>query len=564
MSSDRKHMTSATTEFDVSVPMRDGTELKADIYRPAGEGPWPVLVQRTPYDKSSPMNVMMLDMYKALRRGYIVVYQDTRGRFESQGDWLPWAYERNDGYDTIEWAATIPGSNGKVGMVGASYTGHTQWAAAVTNPPHLAAIAPQVTWSAPEDGIFYRGGALEYGLNLWWSLVQSMSQYPKVTTGTDELLAKLGTTLGDYDRLADATYWELPAGAAPSLARTGQPDIGTERGLRDPDSIDKARVAGRYGDVTVPSLNVAGWFDVFLQGSLDNYVGARAAGLTSRLVVGPWEHTSGGTVTPGHVAGVNYGSASLAPGAYGTMTGVQMDWFDHYLAGKPASAAHESGVDIFVLGVNKWRHEDTWPLERAVATPYYLHADGTLSTTSPTEDAAVSEYNYDPADPTPTTGGSMILASSFPAGQLDQATVEARDDVLVFTSEPLAEDLEITGRVTASIFAATDGLSTDWVVRLCDVDENGRSLNVVDGIRRVQTEDGRIDENEVDMWSTSVVVLAGHRLRVQLTSSNFPRWDRNLNTGESSETATEMRAAHQTVHHSAKYPSCIMLPVIHA
>ena len=555
-------MSPATIEFDVPVPMRDGVVLRADIYRPAGEGPWPVLVQRTPYDKSSPMNTMMLDVYKALLRGFIVVYQDTRGHFKSEGEWLPWAYERTDGYDTVEWAATIPGSNGKVGMVGASYTGHTQWAAAVTNPPHLAAIAPQVTWSTPEDGIFYRGGALEYGLNLWWSLVQSMAQYPKVATSTDDLLAKLGTTMQDYDRLSETTYWELPSGAAPSLARTGQPDIGTERGLRDPESIDEARVAGRYGDVVVPSLNTTGWFDVFLQGALDNYVGAREAGLTSRLIVGPWEHTSGGTLTPGHVAGVNYGLASLAPGSDGTMTGVQLDWFDHFLAGKPADAAHESGVDYFVLGINEWRHADQWPLPQALATAFYLHPDGTLSTTPPTDAESTSTYTYDPADPVPTTGGTLVMAASFPAGQLDQTAVEARDDVLVYTSEPLTEDLEITGRVAASIFASTDGPSTDWVVRLCDVDEHGRSLNITDGITRAATESGRIDENEIDLWSTSIVIRAGHRLRVHVTSSNFPRWDRNLNTGEDPTTATTIRIAHQTIHHDTTRPSRIILPVI--
>ncbi|WP_037144085.1 CocE/NonD family hydrolase [Rhodococcoides fascians] len=557
-------MTSATMEFDVPVPMRDGTVLRADVYRPGGQGPWPVLVQRTPYDKQQPLQCVMLDVYLAVRRGYIVVQQDTRGRFKSEGEWLPFAFEREDGYDTVEWAASLPGSNGKVGMFGASYTGNTQWAAASTNPPHLAAIVPQFTWSTPEDGIFYRGGALEFGLNVEWSLIQALVQYPKVATDIDELYAKLGTTVRDYDDIVEVTYWELPSGDVPALMRTGQPDIGTQRGLRDPASIDDARVAGRFADVTAPSLNTAGWFDVFLQGSLDNYVGAREAGLTSRLIVGPWEHPP--TTSRGHVAGVNYGLGSAAPGSNGTMSGVQLDWFDHFLAGKPARREHNSGVDIFVMGRNQWRHEEQWPLERAVATPFYLHAGGILSTTAPTDTGgdAASEYRYDPADPAPTTGGALVMPSSFPAGQLDQAAVEARDDVLIFTSAPLTEDLEITGRITAAIFAATDGPSTDWVVRLCDVDENDRSLNVVDGIRRVQTENGRIDENDIDLWSTSIVIRAGHRLRVQVTSSNFPRWDRNLNTGESSETATEMRVANQAIHHSSAYPSHVVLPVIPA
>ena len=557
-------MTAATIEFDVPVTMRDGTVLCADIYRPAGDGPWPVLLQRTPYDKSAQFGPLLLDIYTALRRGYIVVQQDVRGRFASDGEWLPWAHERSDGHDTVEWAASIPGSNGKVGMFGGSYTGNTQWAAAVTAPPHLVSIAPQITWSTPENGLFYRGGALEFGLNVWWSLIVSAGQHPKSAASLEDLLAQLGSTIGDYDRLADSTYWELPSGAAPAIARTGLPEIGAERGLRDPDTIDEARVAGKFDSVTVPSLNVAGWFDVFLQGSLDNYVGARSAGHTTRLIVGPWEHTSGASNSPGHVGGVNYGLSSVAPGTSGSMTVVQLDWNDHFLAGAPAGPEHESGVDIFVMGINQWRREADWPLDRAVATSFYLHADGTLSTATPLGGESATHFSYDPADPVPTTGGSMILAGSFPAGQLDQAAVEAREDVLVFTSAPLAEPLEITGRVAATVFASTDGPSTDWVVRLCDVDEKGRSVNVVDGITRVHTEAGRVEETDVDLWSTSIVIAAGHRLRVQLTSSNFPRWDRNLNTGEDPQTATAMRVAQQTVHHDASRPTHITLPVVPA
>ena len=558
-------MSAATIEFDVPVPMRDGVVLRADIYRPVGDGPWPVLLQRTPYNKQMPLlQALVLDTLKAVQRGYIVVQQDTRGRFKSDGEWLPWAFERIDGHDTVEWAATIPGSNGRVGMFGGSYTGNTQWAAAVMRPPHLAAIAPQITWSEPTDGIFYRGGALEYGLNMWWSLTQSMSQFHKTIPSGEDLTAKLGTTMYDLDHLADETYWELPSGAFPALSRTGQPDIGTQRGLRDPSSIDEARVAGRHADVMIPSLNIAGWFDVFQQGSIDNYVEASKQGLNSRLIVGPWEHRSNATTTPGHLGAVNYGLGSLAPGSDGTMTGVQLDWFDHFLAGKPADAVHESGVDYFVMGINEWRHSDQWPLPQARATAFYLHPDGSLSTSAPIGAESASTFTYDPADPAPTTGGNLVMANAYPPGAREQNEVESREDVLVYTSEPLAEDLEITGRVSAALFACTDGPSTDWVVRLCDVDENGRSLNIVDGITRVTTESGRIDENDIDLWSTSIVIRAGHRLRVHVTSSNFPRWDRNLNTGEDPTTATTIRVARQTVHHDTERPSRIVLPVIPA
>ncbi|MGU3290850.1 CocE/NonD family hydrolase [Williamsia sp. M5A3_1d] len=556
-------MTTATIEFDVGVPMRDGVVLRADVYRPAGDGPWPVLVQRTPYEKGSSISTLqMLDTYRAVRRGYIVVQQDIRGRHASDGEWLPLASERFDGYDTVEWAAGIPGSNGKVAMFGGSYSGDTQWAAAAARPPHLVAIAPQVTWNRADDGLFYRGGALEHGLSLWWTLSQSMAQYPRDASDPEELSARLGRTAWDFDNLADVTYWELPSGDSPAVARTGQPDFGTQRGLADPGVVAAADILDRIDDVAVPSLNVAGWFDVFCQGAIDNYVAARAAGNETRLIIGPWEHTTGGTTTPGHLAGVNYGVSSMAPGADGTMTGVELEWFDHHLSGAPLDAEKRTGVDVFVMGANQWRHEEEWPLQRAVPTAMYLHPGGVLSDALPTDAGSATEYDYDPADPAPTTGGGMFMAASFPAGSLDQAAVEARDDVLVFTSAPLAEDMEITGRVTATIFASTDGPSTDWVARLCDVDESGRSVNIVDGVRRVDAVSGRIDATEIDMWSTSIVIASGHRLRVQITSSNFPRWDRNLNTGESPTTGTRIRVAHQTVHHDAAHLSRIVLPVI--
>ncbi|MFC9664055.1 CocE/NonD family hydrolase [Nocardia sp. NPDC127606] len=551
-------------EFDMPVPMRDGVILYADVYRPVGDGPWPVLVLRSPYDKGA-LAPGVLDVFKAVRRGYIVVQQDTRGRFTSEGEWLPLAYEHEDGYDTVEWAAFVPGSNGNVGVYGASYTGNAAWAAAIASPPHLRAIAPQMTWCEPADGIFFRGGAIEHGLNVWWSLLQSIVHYPKVAADSEELFARLGTTIGDFDRMPEETYWELPSGAAPALMRTELPDIGVQRGLRDPDSMAPARIAGRHGDVTVPSLNITGWHDVFMQGAIDNYIAARAQGHTTRLVIGPWEHLSFGSLTPGKVGAASYGLASVAPpSGNGTLTGVQLAWFDQFLTDQPASGEPESGVDLFVMGINQWRREPQWPLERIRETGVFLHPGGRLSTSDPAEDESSSAYVYDPADPVPTTGGSLVMASAFPPGPQDQQAVESRDDVLVFTSDPLGEDLEITGRVTARLFASTDGPSTDWVVRLCDVDEKGTSLNIVDGIKRVHTESGRVDEHEIDLWSTSIVIKAGHRLRVQVTSSNFPRWDRNLNTGEDPLVATEHRAAHQRIFHDAARPSRLILPVIPA
>jgi len=553
-------MSQISIDLDVEVPMRDGTILRADVHRPAAPGSYPVLVQRTPYDKRGLTNILVLDVLPAVKRGYIVVLQDTRGRFGSDGEWLPWAYEQQDGYDTVVWASRLPGSNGKVGMFGGSYTGQTQWAAAIAGPPGLAAIAPQITWSDPADGLMFRGGAIELGLNAFWTLAQTLPQLPKVIDDPNELLAAMATTIEDYDSLATKSYWELPATPLPALARAGLPDIGVQRGLQNPDTTEECRVAGHHDQVSVPSLNIGGWYDVFQQGTLDNYIAMRERGVPARLVVGPWPHVK--FFTFGQIGDVNCGLLSeVAPGA-NTMTDYQLDWFENYLGDGSDTNDSSAPVQLFVMGINQWRDEEEWPLQRAVSTPLYLHGDGSLSFGQPTDEQSHSDFTYDPADPVPTCGGNLVMSGKFPAGPKDQATVESRPDVLVFSTPVLTEDLEITGKVTAELFAATDGPTTDWVVRLCDVDENGVSYNIVDGITRVTTEPDNIDKTDIDLWSTSIVIKAGHRLRVHVTSSSFPRWDRNPNTDTEVDDASKFRVARQSIHHNARHPSHLVLPVI--
>ncbi|MET0713571.1 MAG: CocE/NonD family hydrolase [Mycetocola sp.] len=544
-------------EFDVPVPMRDGTVLRADVYRPSSGGPHPVLVQRSPYDKLNSYEVMH-DFLHIVRAGYIMVFQDTRGRFESDGEWIPLKHERDDGFDTIEWAAAMPGSNGKVGMVGMSYKGSTQWSAAIARPPHLEAIAPIFTHADPADGLMFRGGAIELGLNAWWGPLVALTQYPRAGLPPEELDARTGSAIADFDALATEGYWGLPSGRPPVIARTGQPDTGVARALEDPDSLAESRVTDWYARLNVPSLAFAGWYDLFQQGSIDNYVGMRSKGRTARLVVGPWSHYFNGSAQTG---AVNFGLASTMPNGQ-TITDMHLDWFSHWLRGDEATSAHESGVLVFVMGVNQWRAEPEWPLARATDTPLYLSGADSLSWEAPRDGQPPSEYDYDPENPTLTHGGAFFISSEFVPGPQDQAATEARDDVLIFTTAPLEEDLEVTGRVRATLFASTDGPSTDWVLRLCDINEQGVSYNVADGITRVITEPGRVDEVEVDLWSTSIVFRAGHRIRVQVTSSNFPRWDRNLNTGESVTEGTTMRVAHQRIFHSPTQPSRLSLPVV--
>jgi len=542
--------------------MRDGVTLRADVYRPEGDGPWPTLLARTPYDKDSPFLLMMFDPLRAARDGFMVVVQDTRGRFESEGDWTPFRHERLDGYDSVEWAARLPGSNGRVGMYGDSYLGSAQWLAAVERPPSLAAISPALTWSDPLDGLFARGGALELGLGVPWTLSTGASHLARLSASTGDGEQRLATLIDDYDALASEGYWQLPAGEMPVVRRHGVPDIGTFAMLHDADVPSWCRVRGHHDKVTVPSFNTAAWHDIFLQGTLDNYSAMTSLGRPARLVVGPWTHAAGMDAIGQQCFGLR--AARIGGGApgQGDMTELQLIWFRSHLlpVGAPDAAMPEAPVRLFVMGRNVWRDETSWPLERARVERWFLGSGGTLAPGPPAADDAVSEFVYDPADPVPTVGGQIVMSPAFPAGPFDQAPVEARDDVHVFTSEPLSADMEVTGRVRVVLHAESSAPSTDWVARLCDVHPGGRSFNLCDGILRVSKGADTCRTVEIDLWSTSNVFLAGHRLRVQVTSSSFPRWDRNLNTGDQSVACIEV--ARQRLHHGQERPSWIELPVV--
>lgn len=284
----------------------------------------------------------------------------------------------------------------------------------------------------------------------------------------------------------------------------------------------------------------------------------RQHGIASQLVMGPWNHMHIPVLDNGHIGERNFGLGSIVPPGPDSLTDLQLDFFDTHLRDHSESPASQTPVRIFVMGANQWRDEQEWPLARALPTALYLQADKQLSFATPTVAAAQTEFTYDPRDPVLTCGGGLVMSNDFPPGPKDQKSVEDREDVLVFTTDVLTEDLEITGRVSAVVHVATDAPTTDWVVRLCDVDEHGTSFNIVDGITRIETTPGRIDEIHVDLWSTSIVIKAGHRLRAHVTSSNFPRWDRNTNTGD----PTVMRPARQTIHHDSEHPSHLLLPVI--
>lgn len=540
--------------------MRDGVTLRANVFRPQGDGPWPTLLARTPYGKDLAQVVSWLDPVQTARRGFLVVIQDTRGRYTSDGEWDPFRFERDDGYDTVEWAAALPGSIGHVGMYGASYYGNSQWMAAIEQPPSLRAISPALTWSDPMDGLFARGGAVELGVSVPWSLQQGFDYLTRLGLSENEVRARATAMMDEWDRLDDDGYWSLPVSDISALRRHAVRELGGISVLDDASVAARCRVADSYDRVEAATFHIAGWHDIFIQGTLDNYREMAARGLDSRLIVGPWTHPTHVDPIGDELYGIRASREGVPIHPFGDVNDFQLAWLRHHLVPDSGISLPDTPVRIFVMGRNEWRDEPAWPLARAVDQQWFLHPDRSLLPRSPRTGAAATEFAYDPADPVPTVGGHTVMWSGYPAGPIDQRLVEERPDVLVFTSPPLTADLEVTGRVRVVLHAESSAPSTDWVARLCDVGPDGASVNLCDGILRVHEQANERQPVEIDLWSTSNVFLPGHRLRVHVTSSSFPRWDRNLNTGN--QRSPRVEVARQRVYHDDEHPSYIELPVV--
>ncbi|WP_433887956.1 CocE/NonD family hydrolase [Streptomyces sp. CA-111067] len=560
--------------------LRDGAVLRADLYRPPPTvpGPWPVLLARCPYGRRDPGILDRLRPRAAAARGYLVVIQDTRGRFGSGGEWEPLVHEYDDGYDTVRWAARLPGCDGRVAMYGPSYLGHTQWAAIAAGAPELVAAVPGFTWADPYDGLLARGGARELGLLAQWSLgLGEEVLRRRYAAGSGELSRALAELADSTGALGSRVHWELPADDLPSLRRLALPVPGRPGG---PPVRDTA-----LADVGVPTLTVAGWYDVFLQGSLDNYRRTRAAGRPAALIVGPWTHDN----QTRYVGELDFGARSAAESLDGgrSLAARELDWLDARLAEREAGAAvggrpsaspagsplapepaeAESAdpttgpagadaypVNVFVMGVNRWLPLADWP-PPATETAWYLHPGGGLAPAPPPVDGdagAAGVIRHSGDDPAPVRGGALLLADGFPAGPYDQRAVERRPDVLVYTGAPLTRPLAVVGRIRAVLVVTADAPGADWVVRLCDVGPDGVSYNLADGIARAGHAPCQAREVAVDLWSTAHVLLPGHRLRVQVAAAGFPRWDRSP--------AALAGPVTQTVHHTAARPSRLLLP----
>ena len=561
-------MSDATTQYtqpfriqiDVKVPMRDGVLLSADIYRPNEGSPFPTLLVRTIYDNQGENLVDWASRF--VKRGYAVVMQDCRGRFDSGGEFSPYFQEAEDGYDTQEWIGAQEWCDGNIGTFGTSYVGFTQSATAPLASKYLKALVPTVS-QQDNYGHWRIDGALQLhvALNFINMAGRTMQRGARNLMNSEEFYRRL-PLISAIDDIADIPFY---------------------RQVIEHDAFDEfwKAYSMRYGYATIeaPAYIVTGWYDNLVHEGFKLYKGwsteARSADARrlSKLLVGPWLHGPIGTPAPGPV---DYG-----PDAVMDFAEDQLRWNDRRLKGIDNGMDDEPPVHIFVMGENVWRFENEWPLARTRYTSYYLHSgggantmfgDGTLSESAPAGDEPVDTYSYDPENPVWTLGGQIMAIQMTVAGPQDRRPMERRQDVLVYTTEPLERDVEVTGPISLVLHASTSARDTDFTGTLVDVHPDGKAINICEGLLRTRYRDsieepslitpGEVYELTVEIWETSNMFKAGHRIRLEVSSSNFPRFDRNPNTGNRPGMDAEMQVADQTIYHDGQRPSHLVLPII--
>lgn len=609
-------------EKNIMLPMHDGVKLATDVYHPAEEGQWPVLLTRLMYDKSNEWFLgLNLDIARALQADYAVVVQDVRGRYASEGEFpSTFQQEASDGADTIAWIAGQSWCGGNVGMFGGSHLGITQWLAAEEQPEALQALAPMITPAIPANyfaaGVpVASGGAFPLGVSLSWALTQ-------VAEGEAQRRISQGrATQETMDALLQAwmslqqLYERLPLVDMPALHELVPSYVTWVAG----SPAEAARVQEEhYQRIQVPALNIGGWYDLFLDGTLENYRqmkrrgGSERARAFQRLLIGPWAHMN----QSGVFAERNYGQQAGQERI--DLNGVVLRWYDHWLKGLDNGVEQDKPVRLFVMGIDEWREEESWPLPDTQYRSYYLHSqgrantaagDGMLSTALP-GDEPEDTYGYDPHHPVPTVGGATSIpifrtkevdtagehfehalperdhaqetrakagfssGIEFNVGPRDQQQIEQRDDVLCYTTPSLPHPIEVTGPIELVLYIASSARDTDFTGKLVDVHPDGRAEILADGILRaryreslstpVLMEPGQIYELLLNLGATSNVFKAGHRIRLEVSSSNFPRFDRNTNTGGAVATETEKDfvQAINRIYHSRARPSHLILPII--
>lgn len=564
---------------------RDGTTLYADVVRPATPGRFPALLSRTPYGKDTAMQNLDGSAFYLARHGYVTVVQDCRGRFTSEGDYYPMVNDIDDGYDAVEWAARLPWSNGRVGTFGQSYMGASQYMIARNDPmpPQLQAMVPVSAAADYHQGwVYHSGGAMLWGWAVPYAIHKGRNTLERL--GRADLLAKMDEYVEEGTNfslpLREEWFRHLPISDWAELLKEAAPYF--EDYLGNPDDGEywwRINVNRNLNNIGVPMLHVSSWYDIFLEGALNAYRGIKAESETpqarrgQRLFIGPWAHlfpyvqpTSGGS-----------GDIDFGPEALVDLHDLHLRWFDYWLKDVETGVMDEPPVTLFTMGENRWQTLEDWPPPNVRYVRWFLHSggqantlngDGRLSTVPPGDEPSDS-YTYDPNDPAPSLGGANL---AIPLGVQDQTPVQRRQDVLVFTSEPMERPLEVTGPVTARVWASSTATDTDFTAKLVDLHPDGYAQNLQDGIVRARYRDssthptpiepGRVYEYAIDLWATSTVFLEGHRIQVEISSSNFPRFDRNPNTGAPFGEDSVVQAATQTVHHRSEFPSHISLPVI--
>jgi len=527
-------------EKNIKVPMPDGVELMTDHYIPQGEGSFPTILIRTPYGK----NGTSFFISRFTERGYHVIAQDVRGRFNSGGEFSPELYEEADGKATMEWIAGQPWFNNALGTWGLSYLGYVQWAVAGDAPSFFKAMVPIMSCPFRFEHT-HPHGAYALELRLYWIKALKLKEGWDRMSFPEKIKTLLSSLSGkEFEKVKSASM-KLPLMEA-DVATMGE-KVPIYREMLTNTKPDTKYWRERDHRDVVPQLDVpvfliGGWYDLILQCVLDTYSTLKDAGKNPYLTIGPWTHSQ----------------------PQPTMVGLQegLAWFDAHLKGD-SRGLRSKPVRINVMGINEWREMDDWP-PQSHKTPYYLHSEAKLLREEPSSESTPDRYRYDPADPTPAVGGALIELKG--SGPKDNTELESRADVLCYTTSPLEGDLEVIGSVSLDLFVKSSLPHTDFFGRLCDVDPKGRSINICDGFFRV--EPGNVEPHAdgslhivVDMWATAYCFRKGHSIRLQVSSGAHPRWSRNLGTGEPVPTGTRMEAADQTIYHDSEHPSALILPV---
>lgn len=547
---------SVVSDRDVMVPMTDGVNLAADVYRPKAPGKYPVVITRTPYSKDNPEHKYEFAGKLFASQGFVFIVQDVRGKYKSEGQYYPYIHEGRDGHDTFEWAGIQNWSNGKVGTYGFSYWGSTQWLSAPYQSRHLRAMVPIVTSQDIYPRWIYNG-IFRFNDVLFWHYGNS---------------CKTDRELEDID--PEKAIWTLPLIEADDALGFEIAPYNDWISHPTPDEYwDQVRVDDKVDRILAPALLIGGWYDYYLELMLADYnrmisQAGSAEARQSRIIIGPWTHESVSKFDD-----VDFGEQA----DFMWQIKAILDWYNYWLKDEQNGAAQSGPITIFVMGKNEWRNEREWPPARTHFLKYYLHSDGKpnetggiLSPETPGGEPA-DHFTYDPANPVPSIGGTSIYGNATP-GPRDQSSIEKRPDVLVYSTPPLEDEVEVTGPIEALLYASSSAKDTDFSAKLVDVYPDGKAINLRSGMVRARyresltqpsfLEEGKVYEFRIFVGVTSNLFKKGHRIRVEISSSHFPEFGRNLNTGEDIGTSTRIVQAHQTIYHDEAHPSHIVLPII--